>query len=279
MVRTGETVRSLHPILVFSLSTMPEPPTPPTHQPSPRGSRTLLHVAAGLALLLAAVAVLIYVVFVLVPRETVETGRQAGRGAVDVAREGADALFDVGEDLARRLADGLGVTPKITVRSDVLVEQSRDVLELATVERSVRVDHAYVHTWLASTKELRLRGDFRIKAGFDLSEGFEIHLDEMPEDDAPRITVRLPEPQILSVEMLDLRVEEDEGFWNRIQPAERQQSIRDLQRLARREAQRAGILEQAQAAFERQIQQAILEQWAPTRFEFGSEPTPEMRLP
>lgn len=261
---------------------MPSPPTPPpqpSQRPERRGSRTFLYVAGGLSLLVLAVALLIYLVFVVVPRETVETGRQAGRGAVDVAREGADALLDVGEDLAQRLADGLGVTPKITVRSDVVVEQSRDVLELATVERIARVNHVYVHTWLGSTKELRLRGDFRVKAGFDLSQGFEIDIDEVPGRDAPRVSVRLPDPEILSLEMIDLRVEEDEGIWNRVQPAERQQSIRDLQRLARREAERAGILDQARDSFQRQIQSALLEELAPTRFEFGGEPPPELRLP
>lgn len=264
--------------LVLSFPTMPEPtrPSPPSRR---RGSRILLTVIAGAALLLAAVALLIYMVFVVVPRETVETGRRAGRGVVDVGREGGDALLDLGEDLAQRLADGLGVTPKVTVRSDVLVEQSREVLELATVERIVRVEHVYAHTWLGSTKEMRLRGDFRAKAGFDLAKGFEIDLDEIPDQERPRITVHLPEPEILSLEMLELRVEEDEGIWNRIQPSERQQSVRDLQRLARLELERAGILEQAQASFERQIQHAILEQWAPTRFQVGDEPLPELRLP
>lgn len=269
----------MHPTLVFSVPIMTTPPNPPTPGASPRRRHPLATTLIGLALLLGAGALLIWMVFVVVPRETVETGRQAGRGAVDVAREGADALLDVGQDLAQRLADNLGVTPKVTVRSDVLVEQSRDVLELTTVERIVRVDHVYVHTWLASTKELRLRGDFRIKAGFDLSKGFEIEIDEIPGRDVPRVTVHLPDPEILSLEMLDLRVEEDEGIWNRIQPAERQQSIRDLQRIARREAERSGIREQARASFERQIQQALLQELAPTRFQFGDATPPELRLP
>ena len=260
----------------------PPPPSPPAPQAPPppsRAGRLLLAVAGGVALLLLAATLAVYVVFVVVPRQAVETGRQAGHGAVEVAREGAGALIDLGQDLAGRLADGLGVRPRVTVDSQVVSEQTREVLELATVERRLRVQHTYTHTWLGSTKQIRLTGTYLAKAGFDLSEGFEVEVESAPGEEAPRITVRAGEPKLLSIELQDVQVAEDEGLWNRIQPAERQRSLNALQQVARRQAERSGILDAAQQSFERQVQQILLDRLAPTRFELGTEPPPEMRLP
>ena len=181
--------------------------------------------------------------------------------------------------LAGRLADGLGVRPRVTVDSQVVSEQTREVLELATVERRLRVQHTYTHTWLGSTKQIRLTGTYLAKAGFDLSEGFEVEVESAPGEEAPRITVRAGEPKLLSIELQDVQVAEDEGLWNRIQPAERQRSLNALQQVARRQAERSGILDAAQQSFERQVQQILLDRLAPTRFELGTEPPPEMRLP
>jgi hypothetical protein len=246
----------------------PPPVAPP---PAPR-RRLLPSLALALAALLLAATAMIYVTFVVVPRKAVETTRDAASGVVRAAKEGAGALADLGRDLGDRLVDGLGVRPRVTVNQEVVTEQSAELLELATVERRIRVTHTYRHTWLGSTKRIRLTGDYVVKAGFDLSEGFAVDI-EGEEGAAPTsVRVRAGDPRVLSVEQVRVQVEEDEGLWNNIQPGDRQRSLNDLQRLARRQAARGGLLREAQSSLERQVQAALLEELAPTRFDFGDGP-------
>lgn len=260
---------------------MAHPPEPPT-QPHPSSTpRVILTVAAALAMVLLGTTLLVWMTFVVVPRGAVETGRRAGKGAVEVAREGGKAAIELGTDLARRLADGLGVTPKVTVDSDVLVEQSTDLLELATVERQVRVEHLYRHTFLGSTKEIRLTGRYVAKAGFDLSRGFAIDIDTA-EGEPPHIRVHLPEPELLSLEQTDVTIEEEEGIWNRIQVADREQALEALREVARRDVARSGLLDNARASIKARIQQLVLEELAPMDFDYiplEGEETPEPAVP
>jgi hypothetical protein len=238
-----------------------------------------VRVALAFAIAVAAAAGFFYLLLVVVPRSSVETGREAGRGAVEVAREGGQAALDLAQDLARRLAAGLGVTPRVSVDSRVLVEQTREALELATAVRSLQVEHTVAHTWLGSTKEIRLRGSYRGKAGFDLRQGFGIDVDSHGEGVVARLQVQLPAPQLLSMELLDVRVEEEEGLWNRIRPEDREAALRELTRVARREAESTGILEEARHSLERQVQEIVLGRVAPTEFRYGAPPSPSPAAP
>src|SRR5207249_10789203 len=118
--------------------------------------------------------------------------------------------------------------PRVTINNRVYMEQTAPVSELIVLSRRIEVEHEFLHTWVGSSKRVKLHGNFIAKAGFDLQEGLSI--DVGPE----QITVQLPHAQILGVEQqqLDFLAFEN-GLWNRI-------SAQDLQRSEERRVGKEG---------------------------------------
>lgn len=167
-------------------------------------------------------------------------------------------LVKAPSDLARNTAEGIrqffNFTPQVRINQTVVIEQNIPVLEVATVSRSLFVDHTWSHTWLGSTKTLELQGSFTAKAGFDLHEPFHIVIERSP----LRVVAELPHPKILSLQMDSYRVvKDDDGWWNRISDRDREQAIQDLQTLARRKVEASGILTEAQATAEDRIREVV----------------------
>lgn len=195
----------------------------------PARSRTLIAVAVALAILMIGSGIAAYIVLVKAPL-----------------------------DLARNTAEGIreffNFTPQVQVNETVVIEQNIPVLEVATVSRSLFVDHTWSHTWLASTKTLELQGTFTAKAGFDLHEPFRIVIERSP----LRVFAVLPRPKILSIQMDSYRVvKDDDGWWNRISERDREHAFQDLQVLARTKVEASGILTEAQATAESRIREVI----------------------
>ena len=134
--------------------------------------------------------------------------------------------------------------PKITIRDRVFFEQTKSVLELAVVSRETQVEREFEHEWLGSTKRMRLRGTYQIRAGFDLTQPFSVKVD------GRGIQTILPPPRILSVDSKDIEVTVFEnGLWNKISPAELENELRALPLLARQKAGEAGLQKEAFDAF------------------------------
>ena len=134
--------------------------------------------------------------------------------------------------------------PKITIRDRVFFEQTKSVLELAVVSRETQVEREFEHEWLGSTKRMRLRGTYQIRAGFDLTQPFSVKVN------GRGIQTILPPPRILSVDSKDIEVTVFEnGLWNKISPAELENELRALPLLARQKAGEAGLQKEAFDAF------------------------------
>jgi hypothetical protein len=154
-------------------------------------------------------------------------------------------------------------TPRVTVNQTVVIEQSAPIMEVATVARQVMVDHAWSHTWLGSTKSIRLIGTFTAKAGFDLKEPFTIAIEKGP----LRVKASLPNPKLLSLTMDSYRIAADEsGWWNRVTDADREAAVRDLQNAARSQAEASGILEEARTTAEQRIREIVERNGASVEF-------------
>lgn len=244
----------------------------------PKRPDRALVIAGAVALVVLALTAAAYVLLVVVPAKTVETGEAAGRGVVDVAAHGARTALELGADLAERIRDELGLRPRLRVDSQVVAEQSTEILELATVERTYRVDYVFAHTWLGSTKQIRLTGKYLAKAGFDLERGFELDL-QTRDDESTAIEVRLGKPELLSLELLDVGVDEEEGVWNRISDEDRERALSGLRRVARRDVLRTGILNEAQDAMAARVRKIFLDSFAPTEFRFEPVMSPEIPTP
>jgi hypothetical protein len=147
--------------------------------------------------------------------------------------------------------------PRVSVRDRVFFEQAADVLELAVVSRQTQVEHESEQEWLRSKKRIKLRGVYRVRAGFDLTQPFSVRV----EDDR-RLRVEVPPAKILSVEQVDMEVlAYEHGLWNKIQPAELEAELRQLPLLARSKASEAGMQKEAVEMFARQLREKFAGQF------------------
>ena len=159
-------------------------------------------------------------------------------------------------DTAHRVADGFksvfNFTPQITVNGTTVVEQANSVMELATVRQGVDEHYQWSQSWFGSRKTMVLEGVYEAKAGFDLHDSVRITME------GNRITAILPAPKLLSLEMNGYKVlMDDNGWWNKINSADRENAIAAMQEDARSKATQSGILEEAKAKFKEQLSQVI----------------------
>src|SRR5207244_440439 len=126
------------------------------------------------------------------------------------AQQGAAELEKLGKDLRAAFIDIAHLQPRITINSRVYMEQTTPISELVVLSRRIEVEHEFVHTWVGSSKRVKLHGTFNVKAGFDLRQNLSI--DIRPSE----IIVQLPHAQILGIEEVQVDVLPSEnGFWNR----------------------------------------------------------------
>jgi len=163
------------------------------------------------------------------PARMVEaTGEAAARAARGVAGA-VQSLFQV--------------QPEVRIDSRVIQTQSAPIAELALVEKDFPLRFTWRHEWLGSAKEIKVTGTFRAKAGFDLEREFLVQTG--PNEQV--IRVRLPRPEILTIELGDdLEMDGKSGFWNRISDEDRNQVMSDFQREVRVHIQESNLLEEAE---------------------------------
>jgi len=190
------------------------------------------------ALLLAAVVLIIFL--------RVETW------PVRTARQSTAELEKLGKDLRAAFIDIAHLQPRITINNRVYMEQITPVSELVVLSRRIEVEHEFFHTWVGSSKRIKLHGTFIVKAGFDLQRNLSI--DIRPD----QITVQLPHARILGVEQehVDVLAFEN-GLWNRISGQDVQSELSFLPRLAREKAAENGLPMEAEQALQQQIQERI----------------------
>jgi len=175
----------------------------------------------------------------------------------------------------------LQITPKVTMRSTVWPQKTERVLELATTSRSLPIEYTFEHTFLGSTKHLKLRGAYVVKAGFDLREAFSVNLS----NNGHVAKADFPAPKILSVEMKHYEVVEDvDGWWNYLTQQDQQDAVAAMTGEIRKTAEQAGILAEARDSLTKQLSEignARGQQWQ-VKFRDGTSSaaaTPEMALP
>ncbi len=189
-------------------------------------------------LILAAVATLIFLRIETWPART--------------AQQSTAELERLGKDLRAAFIDIAHLQPRITINNRVYMEQARPVSELVVLSRRIEVEHELLHSWVGSSKRVKLHGTFNVKAGFDLRQNLSI--DIRPDE----IVVQLPHAQILGIEEggLDVLAFEN-GLWNRISGEDVQNQLSILPQLAREKATESDLPAQAEQALRQQIEQRI----------------------
>ena len=168
------------------------------------------------------------------------------------ARQGTAELERLGKDVRSAFVDIAHLQPRITINNRVYMEQTVPVSELVVLSRRIEVEHDFLHTWMGSSKRVRLHGTFTVKAGFDLQQ--ELVVDVRPD----QIVIQLPHAQILDVaqDQVDVLAFEN-GFWNRISGDDVQNELAILPQLARQKATEAGLPAEAERALQQQLNERV----------------------
>ena len=168
------------------------------------------------------------------------------------ARQGTAELGKLGKNLGAVFVDIAHLQPRITINNRVYMEQTTPVSELIVLSRRIEVEHEFLHTWVGSSKRVKLHGTFIAKGGFNLQQGLSI--DIRPE----QIIVQLPHAEILGVEQQQLDVLAFEnGLWNRISAQDLQSELSVLPQLAWKKAVETGLPGEAEQMLQRQLQERI----------------------
>jgi hypothetical protein len=142
--------------------------------------------------------------------------------------------------------------PRVTIHDRVYLEKTTAVAELAVLSRQTEVEHEFEHSWLGSTKRLKLHGTYQVKAGFDLRQNVSVDVRDR------EILVRMPPASILGVEQQKVDVLEFEnGYWNLVSAEDLQNELAQLPRLAREKAAASGLTTQAEEALRKQLEERI----------------------
>ena len=167
-------------------------------------------------------------------------------------RQSTAELERLGKDLRAAFVDMAHLQPRITINDRVYMEQTMPVSELVVLSRRIEVEHELLHTWVGSSKRVKLHDTFIAKAGFDLRKGLSI--DIRPNE----ITVRLPHAQILGVEQQQVEVLAFEnGLWNRISGQDVQSELSVLPELAWKKAVESQLPAEAEESLQQQLKQRI----------------------
>jgi hypothetical protein len=168
------------------------------------------------------------------------------------ARQSSAELERLGKDFRAAFVDIAHLQPRITINNRVYMEQTTPVSELVVLSRRIEVEHELLHTWVGSSKRVKLHSTFNAKAGFDLQQNLSI--DIRPDE----IIVQLPRAQILGVEQEQVDVLAFEnGLWNRISGQDLQSELSILPQLASEKAAESGLPAEAERTLQRQLSERI----------------------
>jgi len=168
------------------------------------------------------------------------------------ARQSTAELERLGKNLRAAFIDIAHLQPRITINDRVYMEQTTPASELVVLSRRIEVEHELLHTWVGSSKRVKLHGTFIAKAGFDLRKGLSI--DIRPD----QIRVQLPHAQILGVEQQQVDVLAFEnGLWNHISGQDVQSELSALPELAWKKAAESGLSAEAEESLQQQLEQRI----------------------
>jgi hypothetical protein len=168
------------------------------------------------------------------------------------ARQSSAELERLGKDFRAAFIDIAHLQPRITINNRVYLEQTTPVSELVVLSRRIEVEHELLHTWVGSSKRVKLHGTFIAKAGFNLQQNLSI--DIRPDE----IIIQLPHARILGVEQEQVDVLAFEnGLWNRISGQDLQSELSVLPQLAWKKAAESGLPAEAERTLQRQLDERI----------------------
>ena len=115
---------------------------------------------------------------------------------------------------------------EVVIEIDTESGVGRVVRLYSLYENEIQVEYVYSTTWGGSTKRLALREKYKVRYGIDASlEGWQASWI------SPNEIIKLDKicPVVISCQRMgELVIEENDGLWNKIQPAEREWAQKEL---------------------------------------------------
>jgi hypothetical protein len=168
------------------------------------------------------------------------------------AQQSSAELERVGRDLRDAFVDLAQVQPRVTINNRVYFEKTTALAELAVLSRTTEVEHEFEHTWVGSTKRLKLHGSFNVKVGFDLHENVAADLSE------DEIAIQFPHAKILGIEQENVDVlEYENGLWNRVSAEDLENELAALSKLAHEKAEQSSLTSEAEQSLQKQLEERI----------------------
>lgn len=126
------------------------------------------------------------------------------------------------------------------MQNRVIFQQASRVMELAVLTRDLQIERDMQEQWLGSKKGLRLRGVYRVRAGFDLTKAFNVTVE------GTHVLAEVPPPKVLSVDQVEAEVlNHQSGLWNKLRPEDVAGEMRQMPAEALRQAREAGVSREA----------------------------------
>ncbi len=160
--------------------------------------------------------------------------------------------MEIAERIKKSVVEITNIEPRVVVNNKVHYEQSSSILELALTTRETLVEREMDHTWLGSTKRIKMRGIYAVKSGFDLSRPFSIVVE------GEKATIKLPPARILSSEPKNIEVLQlNNGLWNKINPEDVELEVNSLNLMAREKMLQENINAEAEKAIVEKLRERL----------------------
>jgi hypothetical protein len=167
------------------------------------------------------------------------------------------------QSAAAKLGNLFGTDVKVDNQSVTL--ESREIMELATVQHRIVCVSKYSTTWAGSTATIIVRGVYTAKAGFSLEKTTTFRLDE----NGHVIDGTIPPARILSVTAEKQEIfHAAQGLLKGLDPKDYEEAYRQNREQAMREAADMGMKDEARARLKERVQDML-----PLRMETPSVPT------
>lgn len=190
--------------------------------------------------------------------------RETGRAGVAVVRASGEAATRVAEGLSRVLRETFNLQPRVTIAGESAIEGPQIARELVLVKQTLERSHAWTSQRLWSTKRIAMNARFTVSVGYDLTRPIDIDVGR----DGRRARVSLPSASILSVQMDSMSPSrEEEGWWNRITPADRALVHQEMQGLVEQDARDSGLLALADEELKRVLSSEMQRQGGELEFQ------------
>ncbi|MEP4078262.1 DUF4230 domain-containing protein [Haloferula sp.] len=178
--------------------------------------------------------------------------------AVKVIEKGASSTSSAVSQGLDKVLSALTNSNTHVVEGRAEIVEQNEISELSLLELKMSATRSfenenYILKYLpAGTKQLIVRGDYRITAGYKLKPGVSLGV----ENGIP--VARFPEAQVLGVELIDFNIlSEKDGWANSITAEDRATLLRELRQQMRVEAEKSGVLDVVDAALRTRMKDLI----------------------